>query len=510
MRSHLGRGFQEALAELGRVMRDRAGEHGLDLGRVTRDRRPGIRRYGDAEVADGAGVVLFEEHLQRPAGREVGRLGEAEDRHMVLAEAAEHLPAARHLAVKGGGGVVLLAIGFGRVGFRGGFLRRLRRGGGVVDPVLFLVVGGRRVAEGQSASALPGLEFVEEEAAERAFIVRQAGAVVRQRRVRPHFDADRDGSLDGAVEGQVVDVALRDVAAAEDEAVRLDVEGREGGLELVRTERLPLGGAPALGFQPFAEPLLDGGGAAGELAFEGFLRRADAKGVVGLPGFEVEGRDVVGRFVGVVEQGHHRVVVRVEHGVVLVRMALRAVEREAQPGRAGGADAVDHGVEAIFVRVGASFLVEHRVAVEARGDEVVGRGAGEQVAGQLLDAELVVRQVGVEGLHDPVAVRPDGARTVFLEAVRVGVAGEVEPATGPALAIARGGQQSVHEFIVGVGRLVLRESVGFFRGRGNAGEVEGHAAHEGVAVGFGRRLQAGLFKPGPDERVDRVDAASLR
>ena len=90
-----------------------------------------------------------------------------------------------------------------------------------------------------------------------------------------------------------------------------------------------------------------------------------------------------------------------------MRVALGAVQGEAHPGGAGGADAVDHGVEAVLVRIGAAFFVEHRVTVEARGDEVVGRGAGQEVSGELLDTELIVREIGVEGFHDPVAIGPD-------------------------------------------------------------------------------------------------------
>ena len=189
-----------------------------------------------------------------------------------------------------------------------------------------------------------------------------------------------------------------------------------------------------------------------------------------------------------------------------MRVALGAVEREPHPGGAGSADAVNHGVEAVFVRVGTAFFIEHRVAVEARGDEVVGRGAREEVARELLDAELVVREVGVQGFHDPVAVGPDLARAVFLEAVGVGITGEVEPAAGPALAIAGRSQQAVDELLVGVGRFVVYEGVGFLgRGR-DSGEVEGDAAHEYVAIGFGRRLQSGLIEASADKRIDGMNA----
>ena len=210
--------------------------------------------------------------------------------------------------------------------------------------------------------------------------------------------------------------------------------------------------------------------------------------MIGLALREVVGGDVIGRLVGVVKQRHHRIVIGVQDRVILVCMALGAVEREAHPRSAGSADAVDHGVETVFVRINAAFFVEHRVAMKARGDEVVGRGARKEVAGKLLDAELVVGEVGVKRLHDPVAVGPDLARAVLLETVRVGIAGEVEPAPCPAFAIAGRSQQAVDELLVGVRRFIVYVRVGFLgRGR-DASEVEGDAAHEHVAIGFGRRL----------------------
>ena len=135
-------GLEEALAQLRLVLRGAAGEHGFDLGGVARGGGLRVGAYGDAEMPHGAGVMLFEQHLDRPAGGKVGRFFEMEDGGMVLAETAEHLPAAGHLAVERGGGVVLLAVGGGLGGFRrlgGGF----RGAGGVVDPILFLVVGRR-------------------------------------------------------------------------------------------------------------------------------------------------------------------------------------------------------------------------------------------------------------------------------------------------------------------------------------------------------------------------------
>ena len=56
---------------------------------------------------------------------------------------------------------------------------------------------------------------------------------------------------------------------------------------------------------------------------------------------------------------------------------------------------------------------------------------GQQVAGELLDGELVERHVAVEGVDHPVAPAPHDALAVALVAVGVGVAGRVEPARRP-------------------------------------------------------------------------------
>ena len=97
---------------------------------------------------------------------------------------------------------------------------------------------------------------------------------------------------------------------------------------------------------------------------------------------------------------------------------------------------------------------------------------GQQVAGQLLDRELVERQVAVEGVDDPVAPRPHAAQAVDVVAVRVGVAGRVEPGHGHPLAVARRLQQRVDALLVGVGRRVGEEGVDLGRRRRQAGQVE--------------------------------------
>ena len=87
-------------------------------------------------------------------------------------------------------------------------------------------------------------------------------------------------------------------------------------------------------------------------------------------------------------------------------------------------------------------------------------------------------------------------------AVSVGIAREVEPLHGHALAELRQGEEAIHLFLVGVGGLVGEEGIEFGGGGRESGEVEGDAAQQGGAVGFGRGLEAFAFEAGQHQAVD--------
>ena len=84
--------------------------------------------------------------------------------------------------------------------------------------------------------------------------------------------------------------------------------------------------------------------------------------------------------------------------------------------------------------------------------------AGEQVAGDLLAHELVVGQVAIERVDDPVAIAVHlRNREIGVVARGVGVAHDIEPVTAPALAVARRGEQPVDDRGEGVRRVVGEE-----------------------------------------------------
>ena len=127
--------------------------------------------------------------------------------------------------------------------------------------------------------------------------------------------------------------------------------------------------------------------------------------------------------------------------IVFVGVTLRAGHGGAHEDRVGGVDSVDDGGVAELLVARAAFVLGHRVAMEGGRDDLVFGRLGQQVTGHLVDDELVVRLIAVQGLDDPVAVGPDDTAGVGGVAGAVGIAGEVEPLTGPVFAVSRLGQE---------------------------------------------------------------------
>ena len=74
----------------------------------------------------------------------------------------------------------------------------------------------------------------------------------------------------------------------------------------------------------------------------------------------------------------------------------------------------------------------------------------------------------------------------------------------PALAVTRRGEQAVHHFGEGVGRIVVDEGLHFFRCRQQAGKVERGAADQRDFVGRGRGVQTLLLQLRENEGIDIV------
>ena len=88
---------------------------------------------------------------------------------------------------------------------------------------------------------------------------------------------------------------------------------------------------------------------------------------------------------------------------------------------------------------------------------------------ELFDDEFVERFVVIQRGDHVIAVTPGvEIRQVLVEAVGIGIAGNVQPVAPPALAIVRRCQQTINEPFICCYRLVPEKSGDFFRCRGQA------------------------------------------
>ena len=155
------------------------------------------------------------------------------------------------------------------------------------------------------------------------------------------------------------------------------------------------------------------------------------------------------RIARAVEDAVKRVVILRGDGIEFVIVAARAIHGEAEE---GASEIVDRVLDGEVLRVVVHARAEAAcVGDVAGGDDLIVRARGQQIAGDLRAHKLIVRQVGIEGRDDPVAILVhlrDGKIRVV--AGGVGVAHHVEPVPAPAFAVRRGGEEAVEENCAGL------------------------------------------------------------
>ena len=176
-------------------------------------------------------------------------------------------------------------------------------------------------------------------------------------------------------------------------------------------------------------------------------------------------------------------------------VALGALKRRAEPDRSGGVHAIDHLIEAAFLRFGARLDVGRGAAVEAGGDAGRLAGVGQEISRDLGNRKRVERHVGIQRGDHPVTIGPQRSQIVALVAVGIGIAGQIEPHAGPADAKLLAGKQPVDQPLVGIRRGVAEEGRHSLGTRRKPSEVEGEAADQRFRRGGWRKYQPLLGMP---------------
>ena len=185
-------------------------------------------------------------------------------------------------------------------------------------------------------------------------------------------------------------------------------------------------------------------------------------------------------------------------------MAAGTAHRQAEENRRGSIHAIHHVLDCVLFRNDATLAIAAMVAIEAGGDDLIARWIRQQVAGQLLRCEAVIRHVAIERIDHPVAPAVHGALGVGLISIGVGIPRGIEPAHRHALAIARRGEQPIHYLFVSVRRRVIHKCLHVGRRRRQSRQVERDAPQQGALVRFGRRLKPLAIQPCHHEIVDWV------
>src|SRR5262249_45924115 len=119
----------------------------------------------------------------------------------------------------------------------------------------------------------------------------------------------------------------------------------------------------------------------------------------------------------------------------------------------------------------------------------------QQVAGQLLDGELIVWHVAIEGINYPITPAPHESLTVHLVTVAVGVSCRLQPRKRHTFTVARRIEQSIHNLLIGVRRRILEKRIDVNRRWWQPRQVQRDAPNQRRPVGLWRGRQSLSLEP---------------
>jgi hypothetical protein len=196
--------------------------------------------------------------------------------------------------------------------------------------------------------------------------------------------------------------------------------------------------------------------------------------------------------------------------VELVVVARGAARGEAQPDSGHRLDAVLRVDRLVFGRDRAALAGRGEAAVVTGGDFLVERRLGQEIARHLLDGELIERQIPPKRPDYPVAVRPDRAVVVDVDAMCIRITDRIQPLAAELLGAGIGRQQAVDRAVVGGGRWVARKRRELLRRGRESGEIERDPAEQARGRLLAARRQTRTSPPLRDEMIDGSARPFLR
>ena len=136
------------------------------------------------------------------------------------------------------------------------------------------------------------------------------------------------------------------------------------------------------------------------------------------------------------QDSSQRVVVRCRDGVKLVVMATGTAKGLTEHCAANGVDLLVSNIQSLFLSIDTEQYFradDEKAGGNSLTISLVDGVVGKQIACQLFEQKPVKRHVRIDGVDHPVPVAPGFTeKKVFIEAVRIGVARQIQPMPPPA------------------------------------------------------------------------------
>ena len=130
-------------------------------------------------------------------------------------------------------------------------------------------------------------------------------------------------------------------------------------------------------------------------------------------------------------------------------------------------------------------------------------GASQQITGNLFRDKLIVGEIAIQRVDDPVTIAVSLRIIASFKSVCLvfAVAGDIQPMPSPTLAVMRRLEQSIHDDVIGIWRSIIKKRGDFFRRGGKTDHIEVSPPNQRASLGHRAGLDSRLFQPGEDESV---------
>ena len=148
---------------------------------------------------------------------------------------------------------------------------------------------------------------------------------------------------------------------------------------------------------------------------------------------------------GLIEESRERVILTLRQRIVFVIVTATAVEGQPHPDRAHRFSHIENVIDAVLFWNASPFAIDGIISQEAGRENLLFGRIGQKITRNLPNSEVIIRDVFINRLDDPIPPRPHRALAVALVAITIGIARGIQPRPRKALPKSRVRNESVNQ-----------------------------------------------------------------